>query len=231
MAEIQVQRKVTSAWPYVVAILIAVALLAWFMWSDNSDGNMTAANTDDASFAAVEPIREPVTTTLGTSASTASNTSGGTIAGIIAGPAVSDYLEFVDVPTAQSMNVSHDYTAGGLQQLAAALREVANGSSSVATVALQPRIDEIQERADALQRNENSFEHALQVREAFAVAAGLIGQMTAGDESVDVNNLSTLQNAATAIDPEEPLLNQASQIEQFFAQAGEAIRDMTDPQT
>jgi hypothetical protein len=99
-------------------------------------------------------------------------------AGTVDGSAISQYLQFVDNRSSRDASPSHEYTADGLRQLSAALAAVAS-RDNVGGAAWQPRIEEIRTRADAMQRDPSSLQHAQQTREAFVMAASLIDQMRA----------------------------------------------------
>lgn len=210
MAELHVQRKERSVWPWILVAVIILALLFWFLWGRNDGVDVGRADVTDTSMVGTVPN----TDLMGSSAGTA------------AGPSVTQYLQFVDARSSGAANMSHDYTSDGLRQLAAALTEIASGDS-VGGVALQPRIDAIRERADAMQRNPTSTGHALQAREAFTLASSLMAQMSSKIANIDAGSLEGLQKAAMAIEPSRPLLDQVNQIEQFFSQAAQAVRNMT----
>ncbi len=150
----------------------------------------------------------------------------GTAAGTLEGTATLDFLRFVDARSSGAASLSHVYTADGLRQLAAALKEIASGDS-VGGVALQPRIDEIRDRANAMQQNPTDTDHALQTRKAFNLASSVMMQMQGNNGRTD-GRLSALQDAAMAIQPSVPLLEQAENIDRFFTQAAQALRTMTN---
>ncbi len=210
MAELHVQKREQNVWPWIVAALVVLALLFWFLWGRDDGLDVGSADLTDS--------------TLVGDATNASDPNGmRNMDGATEGAAVSQYLQFVDDRSSRASGVAHEYTADGLRRLAAALDERTT-TASVGGVDVQPRIAEIRERADAIQQNPTSTEHALQVREAFAIVASLITQMNGAAANQGGDNMDGLQGAAMSIEPSQPLLNQADQIEQFFAQAGDAIR-------
>lgn len=142
--------------------MVILALLFWYFAGRNNDTGLNVGMDDMND-----------STLVGTAPNTGAEYSA---AGTVEGAAVGQYMQFVDARASRAAGVAHEYTADGLRQLAAALRELATGES-VGGVDVQPRIDEIRERADAMQQNPTATEHALQTREAFARAASLIGQM------------------------------------------------------
>lgn len=209
MAELHVQRKENTLWPWILAAVALLALLFWFLWRGDDGVDVAAVDTTDSTLVDRAPNTAPM----------------GSAAGTLAGSAVEDYLMFVDARASRAAGLAHEYTADGLRQLAAAMNEVA-GDDSVGGVALRPRIEAIRERADNMQRNPNSLEHALQAREAFIMASSLMLQMNSNRGNA-AGNLNALQDASTAIEASRPLLDQADQIEQFFEQAGKALQNMS----
>ncbi len=208
MAELHVQRKERSVWPWILAALVLLGAIAWMLWGRGDNFDVAAGDATDSSLVAVDPnigVRDSA-------------------AGMLAGTAVTEYLQFVDGRSSRVASQAHEYTSNGLRQLAAALDEIAVGDSA-GGVAVQPRVREIRERADAMQQNRNSNDHALQAREAFVLASSLIAQMRGMGAAGDTD---ALQQAATAIEPSRPLLDQSNQIEQFFEQAGAAIRRLSN---
>ncbi len=210
MAELHVQRKEGSMWPWLIAALLVVALLAWFFWGREDDRDLTAADGSTDAVVAIETNEEMT----------------GFASETIAGTAVAEFLQFGDGSASGTMSVDHNYTADGLRQLAAALDEIA-GDKSVGGVALQPRIQEIRDRANALQNTASSNEHALQTREAFVLASTVLMRMDSDKGGAD-SDLSGLQNTAMEIKPTVPLLEQGDAVKNFFAQAKQAVRGMTN---
>jgi len=210
MAELHVQRKERSVWPWILAAVIVLALLVWFLFGRGDDVNLAEIDDTDSTMVGAVPNTEM----MGSTTQTAQ------------GGAVAQYLQFVDARASRAAGVAHDYTADGLRQLAAALSEVSTNDSA-GGVSQAQRIQEIRERADAMQRDPTSTQHALQAREAFTMISSMIAQMSGQATARAAGNLDALQNAAMGIDPNRDLLEQANQIEEFFAQAGQAIRNMS----
>src|SRR5690606_21295848 len=90
---------------------------------------------------------------------------------------------------------------------------------------VQQRVTEIRARADSLQRNTASNEHALQAREAALLAAGLIRDVR-GDSATGTSGTTDVQQSAEAIDAQRPLLDQTTQVQQFFERSAAALRDL-----
>jgi len=225
MAELHVQRKDRNVWPWILAAVILVAVVFWFWQSRNDSPGLAQANATDSTMAAA-----PQNADVGEGYMAGTNEPGnmagaaatGGAAGTLSGTAVVSFLQFVDARSSRTAGLAHEYTSDGLRQLAAALNEIAD-RDSVGGIAVRPRISEIRDRANAMQQNPTSTEHALQTREAFVLASSLMAQMKMGSANGN-GTLQSLQNAAMAIRPSVQLLEQKDVIEQFFAEAAKTIR-------
>ena len=114
--------------------------------------------------------------------------------------------------TAAEPGQEHEYTANGLRHLAAAI-----DSRMMITDTTGARTNELRQVADAIQRDPTASTHAQSVNRAFTTAATLISELpgqTAG------NNLT---NAANAVDPNRPLLEQTDAVRRFFETARDAL--------
>ena len=210
MAELHIQRERSRAWIWVVAILIVIAALAWL-----ASGQDDARDTVD---------RMPPTT--GTSLISAGATEPTAVAG--APNAVNDYLRYAADRRAMSdADHSHTYTADGIRRLANALSALSKGDGK-SDANIQSRVAMLRERADALQRNPQSTEHARYAREAFDAAAELMRAMQTGASS---NAVAETSQAAGALDPGTMLLLQREAVQRFFDRAGAALRAMNGAAT
>lgn len=166
MAELHVQRKDPSIWPGVLAGLVVLALILWFVFGRGDEQVGRLADQADSTFES-----SPMTERQGT------GTRQGMAAGQLDGMSapVAQFLQFGEHGSGADASHAHAYEANGLRQITVALRDVAG--TEVGGVPIQPRMAEIQQRADELERYPASAEHALMTRDAFLMAAGLMGQM------------------------------------------------------
>ena len=201
MTELHIERKERTTWPWILLGLLLVALLLWFLFGRTDDG------------AAVADRTPPVLTD-----SVPAADGGATLPG-----EVSEFVQFVDARSAADAGVAHDYTADGLRRLAGALGAVATGAS-VSGVDVEQRLTGIRERADAMQRDPASTQHALQAREAALLAGGLLQQMQAARAGTAESAPGPVNEAAQAISAERPLLEQVGEVQRFFEQAASALR-------
>ncbi|MDF1501334.1 hypothetical protein [Roseisolibacter sp. H3M3-2] len=206
MAELHIERKERSAWPWVLAGALLLALLLWYLFArDGAD--RVAVDLPDAT----------------------TSVSAGAVVGDGMGAAdlpaeVSELVRFTETRAADGAGPAHDYTAAGLRHLAAALGAV--GGSTAGNVDVQARIAEIRQHADAMQRDPASTEHALQTREAFLVASSLMQQMQQGRGDAAVGAVREAHDAATAIEARTRLLDQTQRVERFFDRSANAVREL-----
>jgi hypothetical protein len=201
MAEIGIERKSPTLWPWV--LLLLVVLIGGWLWFEREDPVENTTAGEDAA---------PALGRDGQANATVTGTSGDS-----APAPVLDYMRYsgvvagaTDVP---EMSIAHDYSAEGLRKLAAALETTA--SAQKADVA--QTVSRLRASADELQQDQRSLRHAALVRDAFTAAAEAIGSLS---QAPDV---TALKSAAAAIDPGRPLLGQRDAVRQFFRQSAEAL--------
>ena len=203
MAELHIERKERSAWPWLLLGALAIALLLWFFLVRGGDEGATVAVADTAvagETAGVAPVA-------------AATPADGEMP-----EAARAFVQFASSPAADA-NLAHDYTADGLRRLADAL-EAVTANAQVGTVDVSQRVGEIRARADAMQQNATSSEHALQAREASLLAAALMRELpgaTGGAEAY---------TAAEAIQADRPLMEQTDAVHRFFEQSATVVRGL-----
>lgn len=149
MADIDIQRKTRSTWPWIIGLLALLTVVGlWAMWGREPD-RVARARVDES---------------VGTS-------------GTAAGGAVSEYLAFAGVTGAgqqAEMGRDHEYTAEGIRKLSEALEAVVTRSRNTDA---DGRFQRFREVADRIEREPTSNAHADQVREAFTRAADVIASL------------------------------------------------------
>ncbi len=201
MATIPVQHKERTLWPWVLLGVALLAVLAWWLLGSRDDDRVGVAG------------RQAAPAVADTAAS------GGDAAAALA--PVDRLARFAEGGRS-AMGPSHDYTADGLRHVADAL--VAVRDRAPAGMDVNARASEIRERADAMQRDPSATTHALQAREAFLLAAGVLREMR--PDAGDGDRVAAAHAAALAVDPKTPLLDQGARVEAFFARTADAIRQI-----
>lgn len=219
MAEIRVERKRRPLLPYLLALLVLVALLWWFL---------NRGRADDAAVAAADTatVATGVDTTAVAAAGGAATTAD-TAAGAVAAPAgtgnaaVDDFVTFVEPSTVErNEDEQHKFTADGLRRLAAALQSMKPGGAAAAQLALvRQKADSLQTTAQADDRHAEmaraAFDAANEVMAALPNARGLAGELDAA------------RKAAGAVNAGGKLLAQRTQVQGYFDAAASALRAAT----
>lgn len=210
MAEIPVERKERSAWPWLLLGAVLVALVLWFLFGATNDEPDLAVAEGTAAGAVADP----------TTPAPAADPAGAAMPA-----AVTEFTQFVQTTDANAAGLAHEYTAEGLRRLAAALDAVAARATVASTVDVSERVGEIRAHADRLQQNPTSTAHALQAREGALLAAALMRQLvgTEGDAATAARDAYT---TAEQIAPQTLLLDQVDTVRRFFDQSANVVRGL-----
>lgn len=204
MAEIHIERDKRPTWILVILAFLLVGVVAWIA--------IRQMGADDAvDQAPVSQVTSPAPDSI-------------SVAG--APVAVNEYLRYAARHEATDADHAHTYTADGIRRLAAALGAMAErDTTSEASVGSRARM--LADRADALQRNPASTEHARYARQAFDAATALIATMP--NAGAATTQIDSLRSAAGALDADGLLLPQAAVVQHFFDQAASALRALARP--
>ncbi len=211
MADINVERKGPSIWPWIIA-LVVIALVVWAIAELMGDGEVVETEPTAVEAPVVVPPPAPG---LDQSA---------------LGPEVEEYLTTCAGTTAP-VTLDHQYTSSCLDQLAASLEAVVQ-DPDMAGVDLQAQLEDFRTKADRLVESPDaSADHANMTREAFLSAATLLDDLQ--DESFpDLEAaIDELDEAAGAVEADTPLTEQGEAVHTFFRQAGDLLRAMGTPAT
>lgn len=211
MAELHVQRKDPTIWPWVLLGLAILALILWLVFGRSDEQAERLAGQADSTFQSAPGM------------SSQQGTAAGQLDDIT--PAVARFIQFAEQGSRADASLSHAYTANGLRQLTAALREIIE-TDEVSGVEVKPRLDEIQQRANDLERDPSATSHALKTREAFLMAAGLMSQTQQEGDAETSAQVQHVMTAAEAVRANVLLLEQTAEIQRFFDQSAIAVRAM-----
>jgi hypothetical protein len=212
VADINVERKGPSIWPWIIGLLV-LALLIWALIEMFGDRDQVAV-TDRT--VATEPAtaEQPVAPVGPTDQ-----------------PAVfaTFQRDCVQVPAGQEMGLQHEYTANCLRLLADGLEDVVRRDPAT-QANLQPQVQAVRQRADQLQQTAaDNVQHANMARDAFTSAATAmenIHQQRFTGEAQLQPQVQQVRQSAEAINPQTPLLEQNQTVNQFFQRSWEVLQTM-----
>lgn len=155
MAEIHVQQKRTSAWPWIIAALLVIGALA-LLFGRNGDRETVAFDSDTA-----DVVDAPA----------AAERSAGAAAGGFTAWRASNPIE-------NAMGREHEYIADGLREIADNIEELDTND------ALQSQAESIRSSADALQEEQQSQRHSEMARQAFETVSSALSSLATGASGV-----------------------------------------------
>ncbi len=226
------KRSSPSIWPWILGALLLFGLI----WA------VIALTGDD------EPEREVATTTA-VERQPAVNDN--TYAGAVAAGPVAEFIRFANdderyerenvantdaTVTTDNMNpdanqadqaemgLDHEYTSEGINKLSAALYALADNSAGDTNI--QQSRDRFQQKADQLQRDPQSLQHANMIRETFVEASNLMATIKERSYPDSDANVDDVKKAAEGIDINTPTLEQKDKVKDFFSEAGDSIEEM-----
>lgn len=204
MADIDIKRKRSGLWPLILGLaLVVLAVMAWATL-----GRDTAVTHD------MPPVTD---TTAATSAGDDADARSGLEA----------YQAFVQ-STTLTPGRSHEYTASGIRQFAAALREITE-THRLGDTALAGELDALEQKADRLEADPHSTRHAELVKDAFvsaADAAARVQKAGNADAAELQKSIDGLQELARDVDAGAPLLEQEQLVRDFFRESGEVLQQL-----
>jgi hypothetical protein len=216
MAEIPIQQKKRSN--LLPLILGALALLLLLGWCVSRNRGATSA-TDTTGAVSQADTTMGAVGAAGAGAAVAGADSLGAAAGGATGGAA-DFAAFVSArDTAQETEANHQYTAGGVRRLAAALEGVAGGNPNIQVYA-----DSMRSSVDRLQKSADSDVHADDAKAAFSAAVSAMEQIDrARGRTRDVAPMRAIYNQ---LNSKQPLLPQLATVQRFFEAARDALQQM-----
>ena len=138
---------------------------------------------------------------------------------------VAAYLSFTESSGTIAAGPSHDYAATGIRRLSEALRAVA-GREPPANERISEQLEIFQEKADRLQADSSSLNHANIVRDVFVAAVDtmeLVQESRSAESTALKSRLAELRQSAENIDRGRPLLDQEDRVTQFFNQSAQTL--------
>jgi hypothetical protein len=212
VADIDIQKKETAIWPWIVGLLV-LALLIWAALSlfGGDDADRTAV-TDPA----------PATTAPGTTAPAP-----GAAMGAAGAPAaVPAYMDTCATRQPGEMDLDHAHTSSCIRHLADGLEAVVQ-QRNLTGVNVQPQLQQARQNADRLaQSPPGATDHTAMTRDAFDALAQAMGTVQNAHYPQLQGQVSQVQSAAGNVQRQGILLDQRENVQRFFEQAGQALNQM-----
>lgn len=212
MADIDIQEKKGSIWPWILGLLglILVAWLVMEMLDDDDDVDPVVTDTQQTPYTAPPPPAQ------------------GMDAGMPA--AVTQFEEQCASAstTTDEMALDHAYAETCIEQMTAAMQAVIE-RDTVNDQALAQQLETYRTHATQLTQNRESAEHSTHVREVFDGAAEIIARIEETREGTGATlerHSGRVQEAAEAFSADTPMMDQRDEVAAFFREAAAALRAM-----
>jgi len=198
MAEIEIEKK-KSIWPWIlVAILLILALLYFFVWADDDIDDV-----DDMDDTTTEQVMQEEPQTNDSTQMTA----------------VQEYSNYIDNP---EMGIDHEYANGALLELIAATRSVAEKQN----VNIEAELSEAKNKAEKITEDPMKLTHANKIKNSGETITRAL-QTLQDQKFPDMKEEYTaVEEALGKIQPDEETLNQKEAVKSFFEKAEELLISM-----
>lgn len=210
MAEIGIQKKKGSIWPWIIGLIVA-ALLIWALTEMLDTGDDVVVTEPGV----VEPYDEAVISPADTMDALA-----------VGAAEVAQFEEQCGAQSAtrSSMALDHASTENCVRLMTTAMEAVVS-RDTVNDTALGAQLEAFRTKADRLTRNRESTEHSAYLKEVMTGAADLIAQVEqthAGSDAAAGN----VRQAAESFSASQPMMSQTTQVATFFDSATSALREL-----
>jgi len=214
MADIDIERRKRSPWPWAIGALVLV-LAVWGLSQWVETDQPTVVTTDPAD----DPAAPPAAVN-GVEPAPAPEPAPETAAAERFQEWVRDSAEAVD-----RMGLEHEYTREGIDRVASTL-EALVGRDPSPTV--QQRLEEMRRQRQAIRASDpHAVDHANQARAAFLAAVGVLESLQERPEFQQAGldqHVDRTRQAAEQVRPDTPLLEQRAEVHEFFSRMGDALQ-------
>lgn len=209
MTEIKIEKK-KPVWPWVLAGIVVIAVVGYFLMSDNTgqrDETDYATQTENG---IMEGTRDQ-TNTYQAQSRDGKN------------PAVASYISFVKSDMDRS-DLNHETVSEAFNRLAEATNAIASEVGYTQT----QNIDVAREQINMITNDPYETSHANSIRKTADVLSDELQKIQQSNFPNLDNKASDLKEATSSIKPEELALDQNDEIKSFLSQAAELLEDMDD---
>lgn len=226
MARIDVQKKKRSVWPWVMIVLL-LAVLGWFFVEgiDQKEEISEIEPLTEGEVLMPSPYEEETPDLTMDRSEEMQREKLARDQNVM--NEIDEFANFVEGEEMEfQMGRDHEYTSEGLTRLASALSAIVEQETG--DFNLQRSKETLQEKANQLQVEPMSEQHADLTREAFLSAANLINSIQDKHYPSLNQQVADLVNTAEQIDPDEQLLNQREQVKSFFEKSRQTLQAMAE---
>jgi hypothetical protein len=200
MAEIKVEQK-KQVWPWwLLAGLVLVALLVYFLGFHDNDKNTEAVTQADYTTITNEPDRSGVKESNG---------------------AVAAYVMFVE-NNKENMGLNHDYTNEALLKLI----EATNAKANEVGYEVRADIDKAREYAEMVTKDPHATTHADNIRKAADILTNVLQNIQKAEYPGLAGEAGELRSASESIKPGVLTLDQKDSVKNYFAKASDLLQKM-----
>lgn len=215
MADINLEKKKGSIWPWIIGLLVLVAVI-WLVVEamDRDDDDLELVATDTVVLA---PVAPPVTGTTQMAATELPRE-------------VQEFMQTCHgADASMDPGLQHEYTARCFELIAGSLRQIAERSPANPDMTAQ--IETVRQQALNLRQSEaSSTDHMNKTRQAAVASAEAIASVQQALRNTTapttMASAEDVRQAAQQLQPSEPLLNQKDELTAFFREAGDALSEM-----
>ena len=203
MAEIKITKK-TKWWPWIILILVLLAVLIYFMMTSNRMDEMN--KTTDITSEAVELISEQ--TDFADSDYSKADLE------------VAEYTSFIN--DTNRLGSDFDYTKDALVQLSNAVRQTAIKHN----LNIDGRVEKVKIDSEQIQKDVDSVGLAKKIKIVGGDISAVIGQLEKKNFPDMANASEKIERAVASIIPTQRIDEQKEPIIAFFKSCGDALKEM-----
>lgn len=226
MADIDIQKKSKPVWPWILGVLLLIAV-AWVTIDALNDGGPETGETAilDRPVVTEQPVVVVPEPEEGLIEEPTSEVIAQAEEAELQGPA-KDFVTFVDTSKASAdMGLHHEYTSTGIQQLSSALSYIVE-TKFADDVELGKRKDLMEKKANQIQKDPMSLKHANMIQDAFVAASNVMDRLQQTGYPDLEEKVKDAKKAAKEINVSKPTLEQKDNVKNFFEESSEVVEAM-----
>jgi len=203
MAEIRIEQR-KQIWPWVIAGLVIVALLVFFLVLRNNGGKTAEVTAEVAESSYITDTNEPDLSGV--------KENNGTIAA---------YVNFVE-DSRGKMGLDHAYTNEALLKLI----EATNAKANEVGYEIRADIEKVKEYAEMITIDPYETTHANNIRKASDILTNVLENIQLARYPGLTAEVDELKSASASINPEVLTLKQKGAVKNYFDKASDLLQKM-----